>query len=300
MRVRIGNAPISWGVCEIPDWGPQLPAERVLDEMQVAGYEGTELGPWGFLPTDPDRLAAVLQRRGLVMAAAFVPLRLRSEGGFADSQAQVRSTAQLLRELGARHILFADAGDDLRYRVAGRREQTRAHGLRADEWGGYVDRLHRLAQVCRDEFGLQPCFHSHGGSYIENPEEIATLLERTDPALLHLCLDTGHVAFGGGDPLEVATRFASRLGYIHLKDINLPRLRSLLAEGKNYVAAAQQDVFVELGRGSLDLPKLFAVLRAGGYQGWIIVEQDRVAHDGTDTLGSATRSRAYLQSHLGV
>ncbi len=300
MRVRVGNAPISWGVCEIPEWGPQLPSERVLDEMRAAGYEGTELGPWGFLPTDPGALAAVLQRRGLVMAAAFVPLRLRVERDFADSQAQVRSTAQLLRGLGARHILFADAGDDLRYRVAGRPEQTRANGLRADEWEGYVDRLHRLARLCRVEFALQPCFHSHGGSYIENPEEIATLLERTDPALLRLCLDTGHVAFGGGDPLEVATRFASRLGYIHLKDINLPRLRSLLSGGTNYVAAAQQDVFVELGRGSLDLPKLFAVLRAGGYEGWIIVEQDRVVHTQTDTLSSAKRSREYLRTHLGV
>ncbi len=300
MLVRIGNAPISWGVCEIPGWGPQLPSDRVLDEMRAAGYEGTELGPWGFLPTDPDRLAAVLQRRGLAMAAAFVPLKLRAEGDFADSEAQVRSTAGLLRGLGARHILFADAGDDLRYRVAGRPEQTRAHGLRAGEWAGYVDRLHRLARLCRDDFGLQPCFHSHGGSYIENPEEIATLLERTDPELLQLCLDTGHVAFGGGDPLEVATRFASRLGYIHLKDINLPRLRALLAEGKNYVAVAQQDVFVELGSGSLDLPRLFSVLRAGNYQGWIIVEQDRVVQPQADTLSNARRSREYLRAHLGL
>lgn len=296
MRARIGNAPISWGVCEIPGWGLQLPYERVLDEMQAAGYEGTELGPWGFLPTDPGVLGQALRSRGLAMAAAFVPLRLKDPAAYAECEARVRATAALLQTLGARDILLADAGDELRYQIAGRPDETRAHGLEVQEWAGYAARLERLAQLCRFAYGLTPSFHSHGGTYIEHPDEIRTLLDRTDPHLLKFCLDTGHVAFGGGDPIAVARAYATRLGYIHLKDIDLPRLRGLLAEGKDYVAAAQRDVFVELGRGSLDLRALFDALAAAGYEGWIIVEQDCVVQTGTDTLGSARRSREYLRA----
>ena len=300
MSLRIGSAPISWGVCEIPGWGPQLPFDRVLDEIRDAGFDGTELGPWGFLPTDPASLAAALARRGLAMAGAFAPLALKDPDAYAECEAQVRETATLLRALGAQHILLADAGDAQRSQVAGRPELTRAHGLTSREWVGYAARLERLAQICRFDYGLTPCFHSHGGTYIENPDEIRMLLERTDPHLLKFCLDTGHVAFGGGDPVDLARVNTSRLGYVHLKDIDLPRLRALLAEGKNYVHAAQQDVFVELGAGSLDLTALFGVLKASGYDGWIIVEQDRVVQSETDTLSSARRNREYLRVWLGI
>ncbi|MGQ0572132.1 MAG: TIM barrel protein [Armatimonadota bacterium] len=300
MHVRLGSAPISWGVCEIPGWGPQLPADRVLDEMKAAGYEGTELGPWGFLPTNATELAAALDRRGLAMAAAFVPLDLKSRDAFTQCEAQIRETAALLQRLGARDIVLADAGDEQRYRVAGRPELTRAHGLAPQEWTGYATRLERLAQICRFEYELVPSFHSHGGTYIENPDEIRTLLERTDPHLLKFCLDTGHVAFGGGDPIEVARMYASRLGYVHLKDLDLFRLRALLAEGKNYVSAAQQDVFVGLGQGSLDLSALLDVLSTSRFEGWIIVEQDRVVQADTDTFESARRNRDYLRERLGM
>jgi len=298
--MRIGSAPISWGVCEIPGWGPQLPYERVLDEIRAAGFEGTELGPWGFLPTEVAALKAAVSARDLAMAGAFVPLALKDPRAYADCEAQVRATATLLRGLRAGHILLADAGDEQRLRIAGRPELTRAHGLEPRQWVGYAGRLERLAQICRFDYELIPCFHPHAGSYIENPDEIRTLMERTDPHLLKLCLDTGHVAFGGGDPLMVARAFASRIGHVHLKDIDLPRLRGLLVDGKTYTDAAKQDVFVELGTGSLDLPALLSELTAGAYDGWIIVEQDRVVQTQTDTLGRARRNREYLRAKLGV
>lgn len=300
MTMRIGNAPISWGVCEIPGWGPRLPYERVLDEIRAAGYEGTELGPWEFLPTDPEALSAALAERGLALAAAFVGLELRTPEAYQECERRVRETAQLLRRLGARHILLADAGDARRYEVAGRPDLTRANGLTPQEWPGYVQRLERLARICLSEYGLLPCFHPHGGTYIENVDEISQLLARTDPELVSLCLDTGHVAFGGGDPVAVGREHASRLGNLHLKDIDLSRLRALLREGRDYVSVAKQDVFVELGRGALDLAALLGVLTASGYEGWIVVEQDRVVQEDTDTLGSARRSREYLRQALGV
>lgn len=174
------------------------------------------------------------------------------------------------------------------------------HGLTADEWPGYLERLQRLARICLEEYGLVPCFHPEAGIYIENPDEIAMLMDGTEPSLVRLCLDTGQIAFGGGNPLAILQRYRDRLGFIHLKDLDLPRLRGLLAEDRTYVDTAKQDVFVELGKGSLDLPAFLREVQAGGYSGWIVVEQDRVWGEETDTLGSAHRSRRYLREHLGV
>jgi inosose dehydratase len=118
--------------------------------------------------------------------------------------------------------------------------------------------------------------------------------------LVKLCLDTGHIAFGGGDPVALATRHAGRIGHVHLKDIDQERLRALLEAGNDYVAAAQSDVFVELGAGSLDLAAIFQALAGASYDGWIIVEQDRVATAHTDTAGSARRNREYVRRLAGI
>lgn len=298
--MRVGNAPISWGVCEIPDWGPQLPYERVLDEMAHAGYEGTELGPWGYMPDDPRVLGEALRARGLAMAASFVPVDLRAPGRLEEERESVRSVAVLLKALGARHILIADGGDPLRMSIAGRLEKTRAQGLTGEQWRYLAQSLEELARMCQDEYGLELCVHSHGGSYIENPDEIDRLMELTDPALVKLCLDTGHIAFGGGDPLQVARSFAERIGHVHLKDIRLDLLERFIAEGKDYVAAAKGDVFVALGQGDVDIPGIFDALRRAGYAGWIIVEQDRVLQEGEDSLAAPLFSRAYLRETIGI
>jgi len=300
MMLRIGGAPISWGACEIPGWGSWPPYEQVLDEVAAAGFEGTELGPWGFLPADPGRLLAELDRRGLTVASGFVPLDLKNPADAVVSEARIRQTAALLQRLGAQHILLSDAGDPLREQIAGRPELTRTHGLTADEWPGYLDRLQRLARLSMEEYGLVPCFHPEAGIYVENPDEIANLMDRTAPSLVRLCLDTGQVAFGGGDPLAIVERYRGRLSYIHLKDIDLPRLHGLLADGRTYVETAKEDVFVELGRGSLDLPAFLRMVQATGYSGWIVAEQDRVWRPEIDTLGSAYRSRQYIRRYVGV
>lgn len=296
----MGNAPISWGVCEIEGWGPQLPYQQVLDEHAAAGYAGTELGPWGYLPQDSATLRDELDRRGLRMAAAFVPVDLREEAGSTRARAQVRATAALLSALGAGHILLSDAGDDRRKAIAGRTAENRAAGLTEAQWERYAAGLHELARLCREEYGLTLCFHPHAGTYVENPDEIDRLMAATEPRLVRLCLDSGHVAFGGGDPVAVAEKYAGRIGHVHLKDIQLDRLRAFLARGEDYTTAARQDVFVELGRGSVDIPGLIAALDRAAYAGWIIVEQDRVARPGTDTLASARASREYLKSRFGI
>jgi len=298
--MKIGNAPISWGICEIPGWGPQLPRERVLDEMARAGYVGTELGPWGYLPTDAGELKALLDARGLQMAAAFVPVDLRSEGRLGEELGRVKATASLIAALGAGRIVIADGGDPMRYEIAGRIELTREKGLTSEQWAYFGRSLNEIAKVCRD-MGLIVTFHSHGGTYVENPDEIARLADATDPDLVRLCLDTGHIAFGGGDPVELFRTYRDRIGHVHLKDIRLGLLREYLDKGLSYVAAAQGDVFVPLGQGDVDIGAIGRILREAGYDGWIIVEQDRVVRsESENTLAAAQASRAYLRERMGV
>lgn len=298
--IRVASAPISWGVCEIPGWGPQLRWERVLDEMSQAGYEGTELGPWGFLPADPHRLQDALRARGLQLVAAFVPLPLRDPESFGRAEVEVRRTSELLARCGGSCVVFADAGDEARAQAAGRVELTRTCGLAPDEWPGYGERASRLARLVRQAYGLQVAFHPHGGTYVENPEEVEALLSQTDPEVVGLCLDTGHLLFGGGDPVEVARRHAARINHVHLKDVDVPRLRQLLAQGLAYAEVAKQGTFVELGCGSVDLPAIAGCLQAAGYRGWLVVEQDRVVTEDTDTLASAARNRDYVRRVFGV
>lgn len=298
MRARLATAPVTWGVTEFPEWGPRPEYGTVLDQMAACGYEGTELGPLGYLPSDPDRLAEELAARGLELAGAFVPLVLRDPTALPQEREKVRATAQLLERLGAGVIILADAGDDERRRIAGRPAETARLGLTREEWPGYVSRLEELARRAFEEFGLRASFHSHGGSYIENPSETEALLERTSADLIGFCLDTGHIAFGGGDPVDLARRYRSRLNHLHLKDIDLTRLNHLLSQGAGYLDAARGDVFVALGRGQLDLDALMEVL--AGYQGWIVVEQDRVVRPGTDPSRSARESLEFLRARLRV
>ncbi|MBO8141467.1 MAG: TIM barrel protein [Firmicutes bacterium] len=297
--MRVGTAPITWGVCEIPGWGPQLPYSRVLDEMAAAGYAGTELGPEGYFPRDPDRLRDELDRRGLAMIAAFVPVNLRDPEAVDRSLAAVDDTARLLARLGAACIVLADDGDAARQQVAGRVQLTETHGLSASQWRTMAGALHQAADRAAD-LGIAVCVHPHGGTYIENPAEIRRLMESTDPSRIRLCLDTGHIAFGGGDPLALARKYAGRIGLVHLKDIALDRLRQGVAQGHGYTRMAQEGVFVELGTGSLDLKSIVGELDAAGYEGWLVVEQDRVVKPDDDTLGVARRNRRYLREALNL
>lgn len=297
--MRIGAAPVSWGVAGPPDWGPMLDYRRVLDEMAAAGYEGTELGPPGFLPDDVEAIRAELNRRGLVTIAGYVPVNMRTQAGVEQSLKAVRATARRLAQLGADRIMVADEGDQRREAVAGRPEETAKAGLSDEEWRTFAAGLHRAADECA-AFGLVLCVHPHGGSYVENGAEIERLLSLTDPDRVKPCLDTGHIAFGGGDPVAVAERWASRIGLVHLKDIDLGRLRAGLAAGRSYGDLAKHDCFVALGDGSLDLGAIMAQLRRARYEGWIVVEQDRVVRAEMDTLTDARRNREYLRDRFGV
>jgi inosose dehydratase len=294
-RIRIGTAPISWGACEIPKWGDQLPYGQVLDEMAACGYEGTELGPWSYLPTDPTTLRRELAARRLVLAGAFCPVTLHDRDRRAASIQSARETIDLLAAAGAPVLVLAEAGDERRAAISGRVPADGSAGLSQGEWRRFSDGVNEVARYARER-GLVTAFHPHAASYVERPEEIARLMRDTDPTLVGLCLDTGHIAYGGGDPAEIARAHARRVRHVHLKDLRRDVRTDALARHLDFRDAVGLDVFAPLGDGSLDLRGTLAALRAADYAGWLIVEQDvrlgvsqRAAPE-----RDAKRSRAYL------
>jgi inosose dehydratase len=297
--VRIGSAPISWGVCELPDWGVVLPYERVLDEMAALGYAGTELGPWGYLPQDAGALRRELRARRLELAGAFCPVTLHDRARYDDQVRYALETSRLLADLGAPVLVLAEAGDRSRARIAGRvaPEDPR---FSADEWTRFAEGANEIARQAR-AMGLVTAFHPHAGTYVETPGEIDQLLRGTDPDLVGLCLDTGHVAYGGGDPVALVWRDPSRVRHVHLKDIYRERYERALARRLDFTAAVGEDVFAPVGRGSVDMKGLLRVLRDAGYDGWLIVEQDIRIREGHphDPRADGAASFAFIAAELG-
>jgi inosose dehydratase len=310
-EIRVANAPVSWGALEFDDLkGEQIGYARMLDELRETGYSGTELGDWGYLPTEPAALRAELDRRGLAMVGAFVPVALKDAAAHAAGEARALRVARLLAAVtgadagGERPLLILaddNGSDPARTRCAGR--VTPEMGLSAAEWGTFARGAERIARVVREETGMPAAFHHHCAGYVETPDEIARFLEMTDPALLGLVFDTGHYLYGSGGVdgqivREGLDRFGERIQHVHFKDCQPQVAARARAEGWDYFTALRHGVFCELGQGNVPFAGVAAWLRARGYRGWIVVEQDILPGMGTPRA-SAQRNRAYLQT-LGL
>jgi inosose dehydratase len=298
MTVSVANAPCSWGVLEFEEGGEggvAPAAARVLDEMASAGYAGTELGDWGFLPTEPAGLAAVLAARRLALVGGFVPVALHDGAAHDEGIARAVKTARLMAEVApdAVLVLAEDNGRDPdRTARAGRIRPE--DGLDDAGWRALAAGADAVARAVKRETGLRTVFHHHCAGYVETPAELDRLMATTSPELVGLCLDTGHITFGGGDAVAAARRHAARLWHVHFKDCDPAVAAAVRAEGLDYFEAVRRGVFCELGRGAVDFPGMLALLGEIDYRGWIVVEQDVFPGFG-DPLASARRSRAYLQ-----
>jgi inosose dehydratase len=268
---------------------------QVLDEMQQTGYQGTELGDWGFMPTDPPALKAELEARSLEMLAAFVPVDLSDSGAHAAGVDVALRTARLLAAVAAQpFIVLADENgkNPGRTRNAGR--VTPDLGLSPAQWEVFAAGAQRVAREVYDQTGVRTVFHHHCAGFVETPAEVETLLSLTDPQVFGLCFDAGHYMFGGGDPLDGLQRHADRIWHVHFKDCHPGIAVRSRAEGWDYFESVRQGIFCELGQGGVDFPALKATLEANGYDGWIVVEQDVLPGMGSPKE-SAGRNRAYLR-----
>jgi inosose dehydratase len=298
--MRVANAPCSWGVLEFESTAQAPGRDQVLDEIAATGYEGTELGDWGFLGTDPAQLERDLDRRQLALVGAFVAVPLTDRSAHDAGEAAAVRTARLLADAGAGSavIVLSDATAAVPARTAKAGRITAADRLGDAAWDVAASAAGRIAERVRTAAGLRTVFHHHCATFVETPDEIDALMERTDPDLLGLCLDTGHATYGGGDPGAILMRHAGRIRHVHFKDCSREVAAAARTEGWDYVRAVRHGLFCELGQGQVDFAAILAQLRGIGYKGWIVVEQDVLPSMGTPTA-SARRNRDYLHS-LGV
>ncbi len=300
-QLKVGNAPCSWGMLEFEEAkGEPIRFAQMLDELVDTGYTATELGDWGYMPTEPGALAAELVKRGLVMLGAFVPVELKNRAAHSGGVETAVKTARLLAAVASEprpYLILADNNGTVVERTRNAGRITPTMGLSAAEWRVFADGANLVARAVWEQAGLKTVFHHHCAGYVETPDEIATLLELTDPATLGLVFDSGHYAYGAGncDVIAGLNRFKERVWYIHLKDCSTEVAHAARAEGWDYFRALRHGVFCELGKGGVDFPAMLEWLKANGYSGYTLVEQDVLPGMGTPKE-SARRNREYLRS----
>jgi len=272
-KIQFASAPISWGVQDFRDAAWDQPWEQVLNEIAAAGYQGTELGPYGFYPVDPARLEPALQTRKLAMLSAFVPVALSEPAMAGQAIDHVRKVGKVLAALKAPVLVLSDAQTPARQRIAGRVPVNGSASLTAEQWR-HLGRVLREVEKVAGGFGLDPVFHPHVATHIETPAEVQRLFETISGTKIGLCLDTGHCVYGGGDPVEEGKKYRSLLRYVHIKDIDAEALGEARRRGLTFAEAVTRGVFSQIGKGCIYFPAFFLLLKEIGYAGWAIVEQD--------------------------
>jgi inosose dehydratase len=295
--IKIANAPCSWGALEFDLEGEVPGYVQVLDEIVETGYAGTELGDWGFMPTDPKKLAAEIHNRNLVLLGAFIPIFLKDPSAHKTGTEVALKTARLMAEVQGSLplVILADenARTEERRKNAGR--VTAEMGLSDAEWQVFAQGATDVAEAVRKETGLRTAFHHHCAGYVETPAEIEKLMSLTDPGLLGLVFDCGHYRLGGGDPEEGLRKYGQRVWHFHFKDHQPEVAQRAADEGWDYFQAVEHGVFCELGKGDVNFPALMNQLQEFGYDGWGVVEQDVLPGMGAPKE-SAKRNRDYIRS----
>jgi inosose dehydratase len=277
---RLAAAPISWGVCEVPGWGFQLPADRVLREMRELGLRATEFGPAGFLPSRPADRLAVLRRHGLAAAGGFVPVVLHDRA--ADPVPQIDQALDSFGEArDAVLVLAATTGGD--------GYDTRPE-LSTDGWRTLLANLDRCrARAARR--GFRAVLHPHVGTFVERQADIDRVLSGCS---IPLCLDTGHLLIGGVDPAELASRYPGRIAHAHLKDVDSRWASRVMSGEVTYADAVAAGMYRPLGQGDVDLACVISSLEKACYQGWYVLEQDSVLTGPPGDEGPAAEVRTSL------
>lgn len=294
MDVKIGSAPDSWGVW-FPSDDKQIPWQRCLDEIAEAGYQWTELGPYGYLPTDRATLQNELAKRGLRASGTFAMGHLEDDAAWPGLEKQVLGAGESLAYLGAEYLILIDDT----YTNLWTGEATAPGRLYDEAWKRLVDRIHYVVDLVRERFGLQVVFHPHAETHVEYEDQIERLLSQTDPERVVLCLDTGHHAYRGGDPIAFLRRHHRRIPYLHLKSVRPDLQRKVAQENIPFAHAVGMDLFCEPSRGVVDFPALCRVLQEIDYNGYAIVEQDMYPAPFDKPLPIARRTREYLRA-IGI
>jgi inosose dehydratase len=298
MRIAIAAAPVSFGAFEVTVGDPSVPdPSYVLDAVSTEGYDGIDLGPLGYLGDKAD-LGDRLRDHGLHLAGGFMPMPFSDPAGMPPVMAELERLLDVLDsvrtadEAPAPKPTLADAGSAARRAAPGQAQKNRGLGLQPEAWERLVSSVQQAADYCRSR-NYEPTFHHHAGTYVEAPWEIEELLERTD---VGLCLDTGHLVLGGGEPLDAIRTWGARINHVHLKDIRRAIIADVIREGAGMMDVWRRGAFCRLGTGDLDIDAILVALLGRGYHGWLVIEQDVIP--GPDATGDAAKDQDWNRAFL--
>ncbi|MBP2565877.1 MULTISPECIES: sugar phosphate isomerase/epimerase family protein [Agrobacterium] len=301
-QITITTAPCCWGVDDVKN--PHLPHwEKVLGEAKAAGFGGLELGPYGYLPLDLKRVSQALNERGLKIVAGTIFDDLVSPENRRNLLRQTDEICALITRLPkpethagqrfpAPYLTVMDWGHDERDYAAG--HSDRAPRLDGNAWNGMVENIRAIATLAREKYGVRATIHPHAGGYIEFADELQQIVEDIPADLAGLCLDTGHMAYSGMDPVATLRRYWDRVDYIHFKDIDAAVFDAVIGERIRFFDACAKGVMCPIGRGSIDYPTIRSLLTELGYGGYITIEQERDPRNAGGILDDLAASRAFL------
>lgn len=278
--MRIGISPMSWGIA-LGRNPLQIPWQRFLDETRAAGYDGIELGTWGYLPTESNVLRRELAARGLALAGGQINADFAHGGSWPEVLERVEATCELLSANGASRLVLLSTYSDQDLDTPAK-------------WSGALDRIQEIARVAQ-RLHVVAAYHAHAGGGVETEAQIEQLMAETDPSLVALCFDTGHHAYSGGDVVAFIRKHADRIAHVHLKNVNREVLKRVRDQRLSFSEASRLGVMTELGRGFVDLRAVKNALTGVGYRGWTVVEQDRGEKSDDDPAATATRNRRHLR-----
>ena len=293
--IRIGTAPDSWGVW-FPSDPAQLPAEQFLREVVDAGYRWIELGPYGYLPTDPAQLQDQLDAHDLKVLAGTVFEHLHRPDSWDDVWTQVTDVAALTSAVGGKHLVVIP--DTWRHHKTG--EELEDRELTPEQWVQLTEGMNELGRRILDEYGLAVQFHSHADSHVGYQPEIERFLQATDPRWVNLCFDTGHIAYYGGDCLELIKTYPDRIGYLHLKQVNPIVVDHVLDKDLSFAEAVRMGAMIEPPLGVPEMGPLLDAVAGLGCDVDAIIEHDLYPCPPEVPLPIAKRTKAYLSSCSGA
>ena len=291
MTIRIGTAPDAWGVW-FPDDPQQTAYTRFLDEVVAAGYSWIELGPYGYLPTDPAQLRDELGSRGLRLSAGTVFENLHQDDSWSGVWSQVQAVAELTAAVGGTHVVVIP--ELWRHPLTGAVLEPRE--LTDDQWRHKTGRMNRLGRELYEKYGLRAQYHPHADSHVDTEEHVFRFLDGTHSEYVSLCLDTGHISYCHGDSLNVINKYPDRIGYLHLKQIDPSVVARVASEDLPFGEAIRLGAMIEPPGGVPDLPPLLRAVERLGIDVFAIVEQDMYPCPPEAPLPIARRTRTYLSA----
>lgn len=293
-KIRIGIAPIAWTNDDMPDLGRENTFEQCVSEMALAGFSGTEIG--NKYPKDPAVLKKALDLRGLSVASAWFSAFLTTKP-YEETERAFLAHRDFLHAMGAKVIVVSEQGNS----VQGKMDTPifgHKHIMDDREWELLCSGLNRLGKLAAEK-DMKIVYHHHMGTVVQTSEEIDRLMANTDPSLVYLLFDSGHLVFAGEDPMPVLKKYTGRIRHVHLKDVRTDVLKKVHAENMSFLQAVRAGAFTVPGDGSIDFAPIFQTLLQSGYEGWFLVEAEQDPAK-ANPLEYAMKARRYIRQQLGL